>query len=87
MFDLKNNNSDWEIEDIDNRTKYLLELTKKIWDYSDYEQDYHEIDDQSFYNNAKNANKYGYIKLKEKYYHQDEFKTAITNSSYFRKIN
>lgn len=84
---LKNNNSDWEIEDIDNRTKYLLELTKKIWDYSDYEQDYHEIDDQSFYNNAKNDNKYGYTKLKEKYYHQEEFKTAITNSSYFRKIN
>ena len=83
---LKNNSSDWEIEDIDNRTKYLLELTKKIWDYSDYEQDYHEIDDQSFYNNVKNVNKYGYIKLKEKYYHQEEFKTAITNSSYFRKI-
>ena len=81
------NLDNWNIEEIDKRTKYLLDKTKEIWNYSHYEVNKNENTDNIQANNNESISKDIHQELKAKYKHINKFKTALNNTSYFKKID
>lgn len=81
------NLDNWNIEEIDKRTKYLLNKTKEIWNYSHYEVNKNQNTDNIQANNNELISKDNHQELKAKYKNINKFKTALSNASYFKKID
>lgn len=81
------NLDNWNTEEIDKRTKYLLNKTKEIWNYSHYENNKNGNTDNIQANNNELISKDNHQELKAKYKNINKFKTALSNASYFKKID